>query len=39
MRLMAFGTGMLRYNPLKSYEVMLMGVCGGQCLNANLANE
>jgi hypothetical protein len=31
----AFRTGILGYRPLKSYEVMLIGMCGGQCLNAN----
>jgi hypothetical protein len=34
---MALGTEILGYNPLKLKEVMLMGVCGRQCLKANFA--
>jgi hypothetical protein len=34
---MALGTGMFGYNPLKSNEVILIDVCGEQCLNARLA--
>jgi hypothetical protein len=37
MKEMAFRTEILGYNPLKSYEVILMGVCGEQYLNTNLA--
>jgi hypothetical protein len=33
---MVLGTGMLGYNPLKSKEVMLIGIYKGQCLNARL---
>jgi hypothetical protein len=29
IREMALGTGILGYRPLKSKEMMLMGVCGG----------
>jgi hypothetical protein len=34
---MVLGTGMFRYKPLKSKEVMLISVCRGQYLNARLA--
>jgi hypothetical protein len=34
---MVLGTGMLGYNPLKSKEVMLIGVCREQYLNTRLA--
>jgi hypothetical protein len=34
IRLIALGTGMLGYNPLKSNEEMFIGVYGGQCLKA-----
>jgi hypothetical protein len=37
MRKIAFRIEMLGYNPLKLKEVMLMDICGGQCLKANFA--
>jgi hypothetical protein len=37
MRKIALETEILKYSPSKSKDVMLMGVCGEQCLNTSLA--